>query len=452
MRQTFACCLMFIAPLASAQESFSYVCESFPVPEPGPPSKLVAAPPNTVWYYATNSNRLIRVNADRSVTQVVPVDGATGQLTGLGLAQDGTLWFSKGRDGRIGRIPITGGEGVEFALPANSSPSSIEIDSKGRVWFADNTLRKIGYASNNGNVVSFDMPRMGGASLGAGDIGIATDGGIWVTSAGHNAVYRVDPANGAFKRFDLPSARAQPGQILAGPDGRMWFTMPAARKIGSIAGSGQITEIDVAPDTPRQLGLGPDGALWFTLTNRTLGRIDPKNGRIDRIGCGGDKGMTIGPDGRLWVLGNGQMLIVKPRAEGTPAQLAAKSTVAIPAAPPAKTGKPASVETIDAVDLLKRLQAADGPVVVQYSSTDPNCTFCIPGNAYYDELAAASDSSIRFWRIWFEPWVSVSGSETQNLAGLHGLPTVALYRGSREQGRVEGVATAAELHQRLRLP
>lgn len=42
---------------------------------------------------------------------------------------------------------------------------------------------------------------------------------MWVTSAGLNAVYRVDPASGAFTRYDIATPNAQPGLITRGPKG-----------------------------------------------------------------------------------------------------------------------------------------------------------------------------------------------------------------------------------------
>ncbi len=78
----------------SAQQPSAYLCEAFAVPGSERSAPMVTAPDGGVWYTANNTNRLIRVDANRSNTALVPVDGATGQLNALTLRTDGRVWFS----------------------------------------------------------------------------------------------------------------------------------------------------------------------------------------------------------------------------------------------------------------------------------------------------------------------------------------------------------------------
>src|SRR5262249_21228265 len=88
--------------------------------------------------------------------------------------------------------------------------------------------------------------------------------------------------------FALP-AGSRPFQLIAGPDGALWFTLPGGQgedgpgnKVGRLTVDGRLTEFPLP--TPRSypggLTFGPDGALWvgLQLANR-VGRLTP-DGRV----------------------------------------------------------------------------------------------------------------------------------------------------------------------------
>jgi poly(3-hydroxybutyrate) depolymerase len=78
--------------------------------------------------------------------------------------------------------------------------------------------------------------------------------------------------------FRLPEPGAEPFDIVAGPDGSMWFTEFAADKIGRISRSGTITQFTVptAGAGPYQIAAGAHGTMWFTEYNTTkIGRVSP---------------------------------------------------------------------------------------------------------------------------------------------------------------------------------
>jgi virginiamycin B lyase len=104
----------------------------------------------------------------------------------------------------------------------------------------------------------------------------------------------------------------RPGGIAAGPDGALWFTeegppaSPQQSFIGRLTTSGQYTHFPVLGPArlPDQIVAGPDGAMWFTQTGGTpgVGRIDMA-GNIQEFacGCGSPSGITVGPDGHIWI-------------------------------------------------------------------------------------------------------------------------------------------------------
>jgi streptogramin lyase len=100
--------------------------------------------------------------------------------------------------------------------------------------------------------------------------------------------------------------------ITNGPDGNLWFTDPAARSVGRITPTGQVTEF--APPSPDNgpsrgagsaITTGPDGNVWFAteaFTN-SISRVTP-DGQFATFGLpgilGSVNGLTAGPDGNVW--------------------------------------------------------------------------------------------------------------------------------------------------------
>ncbi len=117
----------------------------------------------------------------------------------------------------MGRIPASGGKGVEFELPApNVFTSAIAAASDGRIWYVDAVVNKVGYITGDGNVITYAAPSVNGVPLSPAGIAVAADDSVWVTSVGLNAVFRIDPGSGAFTRFDIATPNAQPGFITLG--------------------------------------------------------------------------------------------------------------------------------------------------------------------------------------------------------------------------------------------
>jgi streptogramin lyase len=139
--------------------------------------------------------------------------------------------------------------------------------------------------------------------------GIATgpDGNLWFTLPAAGLIGRITPAGQVtdFSTGLMPDS--VPGAITAGPDGNLWFT-DGANTIGRITTGGQITEFSngITPDSfPTSITAGPDGTLWFTegLAGQ-IGCITPE-GQVTEFSKGITPGsdpeeITAGPDGNLW--------------------------------------------------------------------------------------------------------------------------------------------------------
>jgi streptogramin lyase len=133
-------------------------------------------------------------------------------------------------------------------------------------------------------------------------------------------------------RPGLFGSEGQLGQIVAGPDGNLWFTAQdfPSRPSGSIIRMTPRGARDVFVEHGEGVGgpitTGPDGNLWFTGSDggggTTLGRVT-LDGVISPIilglGHSGAPAITAGPDGNLWeaVSGHGsQGSIFRATTEG----------------------------------------------------------------------------------------------------------------------------------------
>jgi len=160
------------------------------------------------------------------------------------------------------------------------------------------------------SIDAFPIPSQG-TSFG---IAADADGSIWYTSSFPNVVGHVSPT-GHITEFPIPTTADSLSGIVIGPDDNIWFGewsnppgTPPLNRIGRISKNGSnFREFDASGGgNPRYLILGPDRNIWFT-NGSGLGRITAA-GDVTLFGppasavCFGDTyGLTIGPDGALWV-------------------------------------------------------------------------------------------------------------------------------------------------------
>ncbi|MEO6277637.1 thioredoxin family protein [Roseateles sp.] len=121
-----------------------------------------------------------------------------------------------------------------------------------------------------------------------------------------------------------------------------------------------------------------------------------------------------------------------------------------PAPASAATGAP-FVKDIAPGELSAWLRKTKGWVVVQLSSYDPNCTYCIPANPPFNALAQAeaAKGGITFVRVAFQPWTSMSNNDFVTQYGVGGLPTVFTFQDGQLMRRQMGKADEATLRKAL---
>jgi streptogramin lyase len=135
-------------------------------------------------------------------------------------------------------------------------------------------------------------------------ITVGPDGNIWFTVPAANVIGRITLA-GAVTEFPLGGISRLPYSIAAGPDGNLWFTERARAWIGRMGIDGVLNnEYDVSSvfgGGPVDITTGPDGNLWFTESISQVSKLTP-SGLQTAFGLyyDGPAGITAGPDGKIW--------------------------------------------------------------------------------------------------------------------------------------------------------
>ncbi len=88
------------------------------------------------------------------------------------------------------------------------------------------------------------------------------------------------------------------------------------------------------------------------------------------------------------------------------------------------------IENVAPGDALARLKAHKGVIVLNITSTDPQCTFCIRANAKYVALAQSAPGDVKFIQTSWAPWANFPPEirELMKLHGMGGVPARLTYK------------------------
>lgn len=208
------------------------------------------------------------------------------------------------------------------------------------------------YVDANGNALAFSLHTINSQAGGRGTVSII--GPLRITAPGQAAIYAHYDGNwldhtdisvtvsggtiaGTLTGTTLTTIPTSieyggltpnfdPAQIVAGPDGNLWFTSDQQPRIGKMTTNGVVTEytagISAGPgDYVNGITVGPDGNLWFTdYDSNIVGRITTA-GMVTEFSGGlsstfrGD--IVTGPDGNLWFDEDGPDAIARITTSGT---------------------------------------------------------------------------------------------------------------------------------------
>jgi virginiamycin B lyase len=212
------------------------------------------------------------------------------QLPGI-IASDGAGgdWFAE-CETTIGRIDEAKHTFEQFTAPKTSSCfGGVALGPKHTaMWYTDQQGNHVGFIylkSHQFHIYDIPTAKAYPAAIAAGP-----DNAIWFTESkpyDHlGKIGRVDLSTHPFSitEYDLPydGGNGEPQGIALGSDGALWFTDSYANGIGRITTSHDISlyPLPHASSEPMGIAPGPDGALWFTEYAGRIGRIDPSTHAI----------------------------------------------------------------------------------------------------------------------------------------------------------------------------
>ena len=239
-----------------------------------------------LWFTDPDANQIGRLDLwDGSVARFdVPTpDSGLGGISTTTFRGFLEVWFTESRANKIGRL-LADGTIEELDVPtAGSEPWSIAASYwNDEVWFTERAGNKLARIEAGGTITEFPIPaaesRPTGLVRDFGPVGLD----IVFTAPGRNALGIRSATSGQFREIPIPTPDSDPYEIAFDSEGTIWFTEPAADKIGRYRDGGVIEEIAVAPGgapTGIATAYGLAGA-WFTEPGANRVGIVRADGRI----------------------------------------------------------------------------------------------------------------------------------------------------------------------------
>ncbi len=277
------------------------------------PTGFVPGTDGDVWF------SLVPAPGDSVVGKIAP-DGTITDYSGdfepgaivsrALVGPDGNVWFIEyGASPAIGEISATG---TVAQYPIDTAPESPVLGTNGSIWFSE--PHALGEITATGQITVFST----GLLREPGDLVSGPDGNIWFTESEPAAIGRITP-DGTITSYDLPSGSA-PEQITAGLGGDIWFTdVGSAPAIGRITTDGTITEYPAPVGESSSIAAGPGGDVWFGAGVGSIGRV-AADGTVTvySIGVPGTVGEIVpGADGNMWFLIDSSAAIGEITPSGT---------------------------------------------------------------------------------------------------------------------------------------
>lgn len=117
--------------------------------------------------------------------------------------------------------------------------------------------------------------------------------------------------------FDVPGLGSN-NKIVQGPDGNMWLTTAGGggKEVARVTPAGEVTEYEIEAVTPLGITVGPEGLIWVARNGGlvSFNPADPEGSKtvfnVAQIGT--DPSVVLGPDGNLWVASTNKLTKVPP--------------------------------------------------------------------------------------------------------------------------------------------
>jgi streptogramin lyase len=206
--------------------------------------------------------------------------------------------------------------GEPFVLPAGTNVEALAVGDDGDLWFGGSVGgarpgNVLGRISADGKVDEFPVPESA-ATPGIGGLAPGPDGNMWFTWPAADRVGWMS-TTGVTGGFQSPVTGARPTGIVAAPSGAIWVTMEGTGGIARLGTTNAVTEFPLPPGwRPTQIALGPESSLWAIdgaapdlarqpQEGRALLFSVPTEGKSAFAAGASFSDIVAGPDGNLWL-------------------------------------------------------------------------------------------------------------------------------------------------------
>lgn len=275
--------------------------------------RIAAGSDGNLWFGESNPNAnpnaVVKFTTTGKATAYDAPSGARPE--GLALGADGNIWFAEFNNpyidsitpkGKIKRYPVA-------ALGGNPSYScGFALGSNGDMYFATDH-DGIGYITTKGKSGLIAIQDPGAQPVG---LGLGPDKNIWYIDASGPEVGNVTPENKPGAAYSSGISGGANWGIVAGSDGRMWYTNEATAQVVAINVDGTgattygVTHKDGTTASPNMIVAGPDGNLYVGEADGYIDKVTT-SGVVTAYELPGNpgpsfviNGMTVGPDGNIW--------------------------------------------------------------------------------------------------------------------------------------------------------
>lgn len=170
-----------------------------------------------LWYYASGSDDLVRVDAATRSQTSFHIGTFTSVLGMVG-APDGSIWFCDNGAHTISRLdPSTGAIVAHPLTGVRFGAISLAIGADGAIWFGDLASPNLVHVDASGTVTTIPEPH---TDLIA-NIVAAPDGRLWYVHRGSDLVTAFDPLTRSFT--DIPVGPSSGPEITVSKSGSVWI-------------------------------------------------------------------------------------------------------------------------------------------------------------------------------------------------------------------------------------
>ncbi len=235
----------------------------------------------------------------------------------VAVSDDGIVWYTAQRDGKLGRLDPATGKIDLVPLGPGAAPHGVIIGPDGAPWVTEggtNAIVRVDPATRA--VKRWPLPAARGY-VNLNTLTFDRRGRVWFT--GQNGVYgRLDPATGAMRVWDAPRGRGPYG-ITTTPGGDVYYASLAGSYVARVdveSGAATVLEPPTRGQGARRVWADSKGRVWVSEWNAgNVSRYDPATGSWKTWKLPGERprayAVYVDDEDRVWLSDWGANAVVR---------------------------------------------------------------------------------------------------------------------------------------------